>query len=158
MVEDRLAAIETRLRAAEDQLEIIRLLATYGPAVDCGESDAAAGLWLDDGAYDVGGTGVTKGRDAIAGLYEHSLHQGLIRQGAGHVTTTPQITLDGDTASAVAHSFVLLKTEEHWIVWRASANTWKLARTPQGWRIVERRNRVLDGGEASHDLLRKAVE
>lgn len=158
MSEDRLAAIEARLRAAEDQLEIIRLLATYGPAVDCGESELAAELWLDNGAYDVGGTGAAKGRAAIAALYEHSLHQGLIRQGSGHVTTTPQITLDGDTAQAVAHSFVLLKTEDHWTVWRASANTWKLARTPQGWRIVERRNRVLDGAGESHDLLRKAVK
>ena len=30
-IEERVAQLETRLRAAEDQLEIIRLLNTYGP-------------------------------------------------------------------------------------------------------------------------------
>ncbi len=44
--EDRLAALEKRLLAAEDQLEIIRLLNSYGPQVDSGESEAAAHLWV----------------------------------------------------------------------------------------------------------------
>lgn len=43
-IKDRLIALETRLRAAEDQLEIIRLLNTYGPAVDSGSAKAAIGL------------------------------------------------------------------------------------------------------------------
>jgi hypothetical protein len=42
-------------------------------------------------------------------------------------------------------------------VWRASANHWSLVRTREGWRIAERFNRVLDGSEASHDVLRRVT-
>jgi hypothetical protein len=34
--EERLAALETRLRVAEDKLEILDLLNSYGPLVDSG--------------------------------------------------------------------------------------------------------------------------
>jgi hypothetical protein len=48
-IEARLAALEARLRAAEDQLEIIRLLNTYGRAVDSGASRPAAQPWIEGG-------------------------------------------------------------------------------------------------------------
>lgn len=156
MGETEIAALARRLRTVEDRLEIINLLATYGPLVDSGECHPAAELWVDDGVYDVGGSCRACGRKAIAALYEHYLHQSLIHQGSGHVTTTPRITLDGDNATAIAHSFVLLRGEGEWRVWRASANEWTLVRGPAGWRIVERINRPLDGTAQSHDVLRKA--
>ena len=84
-------------------------------------------------------------------------HQQLIHKGASHLTATPRITIDGDTAEAVAYSFVVLRNDKDWGVWRASANRWTLRRTPQGWRIVERFNRVLDGSEASHAILRQGT-
>lgn len=157
MTEERLAAIESRLRSVEDQLEIIRLLAAYGPLVDSGECHAAAELWTGDGVYDVGGSGPAAGHDDIAALYESELHQWLIHEGSGHVTTTPRITLQGDTATAIAHSFVLLRDGDGWKVWRASANDWQLERTTEGWRVVERRNRTLEGTADSHDILRRAA-
>ena len=53
-VEERLALLEQRLRRAEDELAIARLMASYGPLVD---ADAVAGLWTDDGEYNgVAGT------------------------------------------------------------------------------------------------------
>ena len=52
-VEERLLKLERRLQEVEDQLEIMRLLNTYGPLVDSGESRAAARLWIEGGAYDV---------------------------------------------------------------------------------------------------------
>lgn len=41
-IEDQLIALENRLRPAEDHLEILRLLNTYGPAVDSESAEAAA--------------------------------------------------------------------------------------------------------------------
>lgn len=38
-----------RLRRLEDERDIARLIASYGPAVDAGDADAAAGLWASDG-------------------------------------------------------------------------------------------------------------
>ncbi len=49
---DELAA---RLRRLEDDRDIRQLIASYGPAVDAGDPDAAARLWASDGVYDVDG-------------------------------------------------------------------------------------------------------
>jgi len=154
-VEERLQALERRLQAAEDQLEIIRLLNSYGPLVDSGESQPAAHLWVEGGVYDMGGARRATAYDDIAAVYDSEGHQNLIKTGVSHLTATPRITLHGDTAEAVAYSFVVLKEGDRWFVWRASANHWSLVRTPQGWKIQERYNRVLDGSKASHDTLRR---
>ena len=53
--EARLAALEQRLRRVEDELAIGRLMASYGPLVVAGDADAVAGLWAEDGEYDVEG-------------------------------------------------------------------------------------------------------
>jgi hypothetical protein len=53
--EDQIAALEPRLRRVEDELAIGRLMASYGPLVDAGDADAVAGLWAEDGEYDVEG-------------------------------------------------------------------------------------------------------
>jgi hypothetical protein len=159
-LEERLGRTEARLRLAEDHLEIIRLLSSYGPAVDSCASREAAELWTADGAYDVGGRQRVEGRDAIAAMYTGHHHVGMTKQGSSHLTATPRVTIDGDRAEAVAYSFVVLHgggVEERFWIWRASANHWTLARTEMGWRIVERYNRVLDGSEASHAVLRRGV-
>lgn len=72
------------------------------------------------------------------------------------MTAPAQITLDGDRAEAVGYSMLALNAGERFTVLRASINHWTLARTPDGWRIVERVNRVLDGSDESKALLAKA--
>jgi hypothetical protein len=155
--EERLAALEKRLLAAEDQLEIIRLLNSYGPLVDSGESQAAAHLWVEGGVYEIDGREPTKAYDGLIAIYDGAGHQELIHIGASHLTTTPRITLKGDAAEAVAYSFVVRKRGDEWYFWRAAANHWTLVRTPEGWRIKERYNRVLDGSKESHDTLRRVL-
>jgi SnoaL-like domain len=54
-VEERLAVLEQRLRRAEDELAIARLMASYGPLADTGDADAVAALSAEDGEYDVDG-------------------------------------------------------------------------------------------------------
>ena len=159
-VEDRLAALEKRVQAAEDQLEIIRLLNSYGPLVDSGESQPAAHLWVEGGAYDIGGGHRLHAYDELASMYDGKGHQDLIHTGSAHLTAPARITVKGDTAEAVAYSFVVLKKKdgEGWDFWRAAANHWTLIRTAEGWRIKERFNRVLDGSPACHDTLRKALQ
>jgi hypothetical protein len=156
-VEDRLAALESRLRAAEDQLEIIRLLNSYGPLVDSGESQAAAELWINGGGYDIGGIGRRQAYEDLVAIYDGQGHRDLINGGAAHLTATPRITLRGDAAEAVAYSFVVQKEGDGWKFFRASANHWTLVRTAAGWRIAERYNRVLDGSQECHDTLRRVL-
>jgi hypothetical protein len=159
-IEDRLAALEARLQAAEDHLAILNLLNSYGPLVDSGWADEAPKLWRDGGSYNYGLPGGGSGRlekDALHTMYESEGHMGLVRAGVSHLTATPKIAVDGDTASAVGYSFVILKEGERWFVWRGAINEWSLVREPEGWRIKERFNRTLDGSPESHEIMRRVV-
>lgn len=160
-IEQRVVALEARLRAAEDQLEIIRLLNSYGPLVDSGSSEAAAALWVDGGGYNFSG-GLSGGvrlaaPDELIAMYETEGHKGLVNTGVSHFTGMPRITIDGDTADAVGYSFVILKEGDRWFVWRGAINQWTLVRTPDGWKIKERFNRTLDGSPDSHDVMRQVL-
>jgi hypothetical protein len=156
--DDRLTALETRLQALEDECTIVRLMATYGPAVDGLVSEVAAGLWTEDGYYDAG-IAVFEGADSIRTMVETEPHRGFVAGGAAHVVTPPRVFLDGDTAVAICHSQLLLRDEEHdgWRVWRVTANRWHWARTADGWRVTGRTNRPLDGSGDALDLFRSAL-
>lgn len=161
-IEERLAAVEARLRDAEDTLEIMRLVNNYGPLADSGSSDEAASLWTEDGVYDVGGSDITTphrtvGHEHLRAIWDAPAHQDLIHIGSAHFMGPLSVTLSGDTAEAVGYSQVYKKDGERWIVWRAAVNHFELVRTPAGWRIQTRTNRVLNGSEASHNTMRKVI-
>src|SRR5687768_17279676 len=102
--ENPIHELERRLKALEDEMAIYRLIATYGPAVDSGQSDVVAKLWTDDGEYVVEGYGVWRGHTEIAGMVEGATHQSIIMQGAAHVMGLPHVVLSGDTAIATTYS------------------------------------------------------
>ncbi len=150
---DRLEAIERRLRQLEDERDIARLIASYGPLVDAGHADSAAGLWTDEGVYDVGDW-VMNGRDEIAAMVRSDAHQGLIAQGCCHFFGPPVVTVDGDTGVAVCESTLLVRRESGgYAVARAGVHLLRLRRAADGWRIVHRTARQLDGGSAGTDLI-----
>ena len=157
----RLDALEKRLRRAEDHLEILNLLNSYGPLVDSGTSGAAADLWVEGGGYNFsggmsGGTRLSAPAELVA-MYDSEGHRGLVSTGVSHFTGTPKVAIDGDEASAVGYSFVILREGERWFVWRGAINRWTLRRTPAGWRIVERHNRTLDGSAESYAVMREVL-
>jgi hypothetical protein len=155
-VEQRLDALEGRLRAAEDQLEIIRLLNAYGPMVDSGENRSAAGLWSAGGSYDVSGYHDLSAGQMVA-VRDSADMKAMVATGCSHVTATPWIRLDGDAAEAVAYTFVIQRNGDGWGFWRAAINRWRLVRTVDGWRILERINRPRDGSPQSHEVMRTVV-
>src|SRR5277367_4744599 len=105
-VEERLAALEKRLRRAEDELAIGRLIASSGPLVDAGDADAVAGLWAEDGEYDVDGWRM-RGRADVAEMVRSPAHQGLINGGSAHFLGPVRVDIDGDEAIAVCESIVV---------------------------------------------------
>ena len=157
--DERIELLERRLRAAEDHLEILNLLNSYGPLVDSGNALAAAALWVEGGGYNYSGGNSNGTRlqapDALVKVYEGAGHMSLVGTGCSHLTATPVITLNGDHATALGYSYVILKEGERWFVFRAAINEWKLLRTPAGWRIAERLNRIISGTEDSHDVMRR---
>lgn len=160
--EARLLELERRLQRAEDQLAIQNLLMSYGPLVDSATAEPAGELWKPGGGYNFtlpdGGTKRLAAPDEIAGMYSWPGHLDLVNTGCAHLTATPKITVDGDHAQAVGYSVVILKEGERWFLWRAAVNHWTLERTPDGWRIVERFNRALDGSPESHATMKKVLE
>lgn len=142
-----------RIRRLEDTEAIRNLIASYGPLADCGDADGVAALWAEDGSYSVGDFGEAKGWQQIAALIGSETHQGLMKQGCGHILTSPHIDLDGDTATATNHSVVLRNIGEHYEAWRVSANRWQLVRTDHGWRVHHRDNRPLTGDDRARALL-----
>lgn len=157
-LEERLVAVEKRLQKTEDQLEIMRLISTSGHAVDSGEGDKAAHLWIEGGGYDIADNVRLTAYDGLAAMFNDPQMAASHAKGSVHLFASPRITLQGDLAEAVTCSFVIMKQESSWYVWRAAANHFKFTRTPDGWRIVERFNRPLDGSKISRDTLRKGLQ
>jgi hypothetical protein len=153
MTEDRIAALERRVQALEDQLAICQLIATYGPAVDSESAAAVGELWSADGVYDPGGVSPYVGRAAIGDLVYGDRHQAYLETGCAHVLSAPRVWVAGDVAVAVNHSRVYLKDGAHWRLERVSANRWELERIDGTWRAIRRTNRLLDGAQEARQLL-----
>lgn len=156
--------LEARLRRVEDRLEILQLIASYGPSVDSGAARETADIWTQDGSYEYSVLGDTpeaqevaslNGRETIRRMVEGDEHQGLIGRGAAHFMGIPAIHIDGDEALAVTHSVLLLRTPETGenVVARFGANRWLLVRTAEGWRVQRRTQSLLDGRAAARDIL-----
>ena len=141
------ADLAARVRALSDQVELAQLVAQYGPAVDSGSGAAAAGLWTEDGTFDVAGHLRMRGHADIAGMVEGAGHQSLIENGCAHVLTAPHVEVDGDEATGRNYALNIRwdpGAQRFWVA-RVSANTWRWTRTADGWRTTERVNANLDG-------------
>lgn len=51
-LQDRFTALERRVRLLEDEVEVLRLVNSWGPAVDTGSSEAAGALWDEAGVLE----------------------------------------------------------------------------------------------------------
>jgi ketosteroid isomerase-like protein len=156
-LQDRLAAVEARLGLVEDQLAVQRLINSWGPAVDTGNSEAAAALFAEDGILE-SDLSYLIGPAAVAAMVLGEGHQALIADGSAHVPATPVITIDGDTATATGYTRVYRHTPEGYEVWRVSANRWEFRRTADGWRVTRRTTQVVDGGPKAAEILSKAID
>lgn len=150
--DDRLAALESRLRDLEDEREISQLVASYGPLVDAGDADSVAGLWTEDGVYDVDEF-LMGDPAAIRAMVLSDDHQTLIARGCSHFLGPARVSIDGDTAVAVCHSILVVHHEGRFFPVRSGANHFTLVRTEGGWRISNRTSRLLNGNEEAPALL-----
>lgn len=156
MSDGRLTDLEARVRRIEDERAIERMIASYGPLVDAGEADAAAGLWADEGRYDVEGWSM-QSRDDVADMVRSDAHEGLIARGCCHFLGPVVATVDGDEAVAVCESVLFVKASKGFHAWRAGANLFRLTRRDGRWQIVQRTTRTLDGGLDARRLLSEGI-
>ncbi|WP_445170027.1 nuclear transport factor 2 family protein [Mycolicibacterium sp. Dal123E01] len=150
---DTLESLERRLRAIEDERDIARLIASYGPLVDSGGPDAVAALWAVDGGYDTGDWTMSSRAD-VAAMVRSEEHRGLIARGCCHFFGPPAVTVDGDEAVAICQSVLLVRREPRgYNVARAGVHLIRLQRSDTGWEIVSRTARQLDGSGQANDLI-----
>ena len=149
--------IAARLRRLEDEHDIAQLIASYGPAADAANADAAAALWAEDGTYDVEAWSMQSRADVRA-MVSSTSHQDLVANGCCHFIGPSVVTVAEDKAVAVCESLVLLRDDGAYRVWRATANHFELRRVDGQWRISKRVSRVLDGQPGAHALLSSGLE
>ena len=153
-----IAELERRLKRLEDERDIARLIASYGPLVDAGDADRAANLWTAEGRYDAGDW-VMNGRDEIAAMVRSDAHQGLIAQGCCHFFGPPVVTVNGDRAVAVCESTLMVrKPSGGYGIARAGVHLLALRRDQDGWRIAARTARQWDGGGAGGELVTAGLD
>lgn len=153
MSEQQWADLDRRLRQVEDELAVLRVVASYGPLVDVGDPGPVAALWDEDGVYDVD-TGTYTGHDGIAAMVASAPHQALLARGCAHLLAAPHVSVDGDAAVAVGHSQLVVSGERGYRVVRVTAHRWELVRGADGtWRVVRRTSRLLDGSAEARALL-----
>jgi ketosteroid isomerase-like protein len=152
-------SVEQRLQALEDQIAIYQVICGYGYAVDGLNYDGVRDLYAEDGVYAVGDKGAFKGRDAVAGIARMQGHIDLVGAGCAHVSTLPNVIVQGDRASATCHTMLMQHGENGFYVGRLSASRIELSRKPDGgWQIDHRQNWMLDGNPAGPEMLARVNE
>jgi ketosteroid isomerase-like protein len=90
-------ALRARLRALEDEREILRTLQVYGAAIDAGDEDGYRELWADDAVLDWPNWGEPmRGRGAIMDAFARHTHAPETHH--RHVVFGTLIALEGETA------------------------------------------------------------
>jgi ketosteroid isomerase-like protein len=114
---------------ADDLDAIRRLLAEYCHAIDGGDSEGWAGLFTEDGVFDLGGSALV-GREALAKF------AASVPPGGRHVVVNELIDIDGDEASVRAYLFLFAGSPAA-VATRGTYDD-KLQRGPDGWRFARR--------------------
>lgn len=149
--DERLEALEARIKALEDELALRQILSSYGPAVDSLRHEDAVKLWTEDGRYL--GRYDRNNRQEILEMLEGDFHKDLVAAGCAHTMSTPFIKIDGDTAVGLGYHVVFKHDGDGFIVRGLSASRWDWIRTADGWKATSRVHRTLDGSEDARRLL-----
>ena len=164
-------SLGARLQDIEDRLEIYNLIASHPPSADTGADYYTRVVYTEDGSFDRGeGLDSAVGNEAIAAMTQTPGHQRAIQEGLAHFAGLPHIVLDGDAAYVTSYLLLLhpdalgdvRELPNHgespgFRIHRVAANRWTLTRTPEGWKIVSRKLRPLDGSEPARDILQQAL-
>jgi SnoaL-like domain len=100
--------LEERLRAVEDRLEILNLIASHPPSADTGADYYTVQVYAEDGVFDRGEhLSGGKGKQEIAAVMKSPGHQAAISGGLAHFASLPHIAIDGDQAVVTSYLQIL---------------------------------------------------
>jgi hypothetical protein len=152
----RVAALERRVSALEDELAVHRTIVRYGFAVDTGEADSTAALFTEDCRFDVDGR-VMEGPGDVRSMVLGAGHQRLLPNAAHCIgPAVVDVGADGDEAVAVGYSRIYHRQGDDIELFRLGFNRWELAKADGTWRIRRRTTRMI-GSEEAQRVLRAGV-
>jgi hypothetical protein len=163
-------SLEDRVRAVEDKLAIFHLIASHPPAADTGTDRYYRDAFAADGEMDLGGGKGARGNATIGALVKTPEHQAAIAGGLCHFAGLPRVEVDGDSAVAISYLQIITPDRQAaprevpghgsttgFRIHRVGANRWELRRGKDGWKVVRRMLRALDGTDDAQALLRTAI-
>jgi ketosteroid isomerase-like protein len=155
-----IADLSARVQRLEDEREIIRVLTSYGLAVDMGDADLCAGLYTDDTVIELGPTSQFTGTAGARQLVLDERHQEIVGRCAH--TMGPfvvDVAIDGDHATATGYVRVYVSDPDmgNPRLWRIGYTTFELRRVATTWQIAKRLSRSL-GGQGGAELFRVGFE
>lgn len=105
------ASADQRIRALEDQQAIQRIIIEYAARLDARDYNGYADLFAKDGVWQNGAT-VRRGREEIrqllVGLFGDT-PAGWVNRESYHLVSNPQVTVNGDRATAVSRHLLLMR-------------------------------------------------
>jgi len=163
-------SLEDRVRAVEDKLAIFHLIASHPPAADTGTDRYYRDAFAADGEMDLGGGKGARGNATIGALVKTPEHQAAIAGGLCHFAGLTRVEVDGDSAVAISYLQIITPDRQAaprevpghgsttgFRIHRVGANRWELRRGKDGWKVVRRTLRALDGTDDAQALLRTAI-
>lgn len=141
-IEQRLIALEARVRELEDREVIHEVVARYGFTADLGLDEEYVAQYAPDGEYDTG-KGIHRGHEELLEFIsapEGGHKKDVEGRGSQHTSHNLFIRVNGDTAWAECYSVVFVRTApESFGIHTAAYNHWDFTRIDDRWRIVRRR-------------------
>jgi hypothetical protein len=160
---------EARLRAIEDRLDILNLLAGSALSSDVASEGYWQAMFADDAVMDRGANRGEESREQIMEIVRGSSQAAAIESGMAHAMAMPHIRIDGDRAVATGYLQVLVldsnspevrlpgkDVRKALVTYHLTVNRWELARTA-GWRVTRRVIRPIATDDA-RQMLRNGIE
>lgn len=160
-LEARLAAMEARLTALEDERAIREILSRYGYLADMGLFEAYVTLFTGDGVMDAGAGDTVfrwQGHDALLEFISGPGHRAQLENGCLHLQgNNVRVQVTGDDAVAEGYSMLLNHDANGQVFVRAARiSRWTMRRVRGEWKIAERRVRQLSEPGAREVLVTRA--
>lgn len=105
------SALEARLRRAEDQLAIQRVITDYSARLDARDFDGYAALFARDGVWQTGTTvrrGAAEIKAMLVGLFG-TPPAGFVNAADYHLVSNIRIDVDGERAAAVSRHLLVMR-------------------------------------------------
>jgi ketosteroid isomerase-like protein len=125
--------LEKRLQALEDAERIKKLHQHYIDLMDTLEYKAVLGLFTEDATVEIRNSGVKRGKDEIAAIYNNLAQRRGDNRFEGHMAVEPDITVNGDTARGTWLIYMLFSRPT--VQWVQGKNECEYRKVNGEWKI-----------------------